>query len=410
MIEIYETIENCRICSSKNIQEILDLGDQPPANSLYKINNDAPPCVPLRLMYCQDCSTVQLGENVDPEYLFSQYLWVTGTSDKAIEYSHKFTKKALSQIDKKVIKPFIVEIASNDGTFLKRFIENGAKVLGVDPAQNIAKLANNNGIPTNANFFTVDLAKKIIGDEGEADITIARNVIPHVKEIHSVIEGMYTLLKDSGTGIIEFHNAGLILDEHHYDYIYHEHLFYFTLKTIEGLINKHNMYVYDIMYSPISGGSWVVYFSKAEKVRSQSLIDIEKLEIERDLNSYQRWVAFSDVVKQHAERLKEMVFLSKEKIPAYGASARSSTLLNYCGITSKHISIVIDKNPLKDGLITAGSNIPIVSFEEGIKNIKNQKKVLLLAWNFQDEIIKELREFDFKGDFIIPLPGNPFIL
>jgi hypothetical protein len=221
---------------------------------------------------------------------------------------------------------------------------------------------------------------------------------------------MRKLLKDSGTGIIEFHNAGLILDELHYDYIYHEHLFYFTLKTITGLIHQHNMHVYDIIQSPISGGSWVVYFSKIEKAKSQVLVDIELLEIEKDLNSYQRWIAFSDQVNQHAARLKEVVFQNNEKIPAYGASARSSTLLNFCGITSEHISIVLDKNPLKDGLITAGSNIPIVSFEDGIKKIKNQKKILLLAWNFQDEIVKELREFDFKGEFIIPLPGDPYIL
>ena len=409
MIEIYETIENCRICSSKNIGEVLDLGDQPPANSLYKANN-VPHSVPLRLMYCQDCSTVQLGEDVDPEYLFSQYLWVTGTSNTAIEYSYEFTKKALSQIDEEIVQPYVVEIASNDGTFLKRFLENGSKVLGVDPAKNIAELANKNGVPTNANFFTVELAKQLVNDEGEVDIAIARNVIPHVKEIHSVIEGMRKLLKDSGTGIIEFHNAGLILDELHYDYIYHEHLFYFTLKTITGLIHQHNMHVYDIIQSPISGGSWVVYFSKIEKAKSQVLVDIEQLEIEKDLNSYQRWIAFSDQVNQHAARLKEVVFQNNEKIPAYGASARSSTLLNFCGITSEHISIVLDKNPLKDGLITAGSNIPIVSFEDGIKKIKNQKQILLLAWNFQDEIVKELREFDFKGEFIIPLPGDPYIL
>jgi len=409
MIEIYETIENCRICSSNKIKEVLDLGDQPPANSLYKANN-VPHSVPLRLMYCQDCSTVQLGEDVDPEYLFSQYLWVTGTSNTAIEYSHEFTKKALSQIDEEIVQPYVVEIASNDGTFLKRFLENGSKVLGVDPAKNIAELANKNGVPTNANFFTVELAKQLVNDEGEVDIAIARNVIPHVKEIHSVIEGMRKLLKDSGTGIIEFHNAGLILDELHYDYIYHEHLFYFTLKTITGLIHQHNMHVYDIIQSPISGGSWVVYFSKIEKAKSQVLVDIELLEIEKDLNSYQRWIAFSDQVNQHAARLKEVVFQNNEKIPAYGASARSSTLLNFCGITSEHISIVLDKNPLKDGLMTAGSNIPIVSFEDGIKNIKNQKQILLLAWNFQDEIVKELREFDFKGEFIIPLPGDPYIL
>ena len=142
MIKIYETIKNCRICCSNNIQEVLDLGSQPPANSLYKANSNPPPEVPLRIMYCNDCSTVQLGEDVDPEYLFSSYLWVTGTSNKAIEYSYEFAKEALNKVDD-VTKPFVVEIASNDGTFLKRFIESGSKVLGVDPAKNIAEKANN---------------------------------------------------------------------------------------------------------------------------------------------------------------------------------------------------------------------------------------------------------------------------
>ena len=410
MIELYETIKNCRICSSKNIKEVLDLGDQPPANSLFKAIDEIPPSVPLRLMYCQNCSTVQLGEDVDPEYLFSQYLWVTGTSNAAIEHSHEFTKKALSQVDEVNMKPYVVEIASNDGTFLKRFIENGCKVLGVDPATNIAELANKNGVPTNANFFTVELAKQLVNKDGEVDIVIARNVIPHVKEIHSVIEGINTLLKDEGVGIIEFHNAGLILEELHYDYIYHEHLFYFTLKTITGLIKKHSMHVYDIMQSPISGGSWVIYFSKMERTKSKALIAIEQQEVKRELNSYQRWVSFSEQVRCHAEKLKKLVIQKNEKIPAYGASARSSTLLNFCKISSEHISVVIDKNPLKNGLITAGSNIPIISFEDGVKDVKYEKKMLLLAWNFQDEIVKELRNSDFEGDFIIPLPGNPYIL
>jgi SAM-dependent methyltransferase len=410
MIKIYETIANCRICSSKNIQEVLDLGDQPPANSLYKANNTSPPNVPLRLMYCNDCSTVQLGENVDPDYLFSKYLWVTGTSNKAIEYSHEFARKALSQIDEKIIKPFIVEIASNDGTFLKRFIESGSKVLGVDPAKNIAERANNNGIPTNTNFFTEELAEQIVSEEGEVDVTIARNVIPHVKEIHSVIKGMKSLLKDEGTGIIEFHNAGLILEDLHYDYIYHEHLFYFTLKTITGLLNKHNMYVYDVMKSPISGGSWVVYFSKNKKEKTKELIKYEKQELKNNINSFIRWVEFSSQVAIHSDKIKEMVIKSDKKIPAYGASARSSTLLNFCGINNKHISVVIDKNPMKNGLMTAGSDIPVVSLEDGLKEIKNSEKILLLAWNFQDEIVQELREAGYSGKFFIPLPGDPYML
>ena len=164
------------------------------------------------------------------------------------------------------------------------------------------------------------------------------------------------------------------------------------------------------MQSPISGGSWVVYFSKMEKTKSKALIAIEQQEVKRELNSYHRWVSFSEQVRSHAEKLKKLVIQSNKKIPAYGASARSSTLLNFCGISSEHISVVIDKNPLKNGLITAGSNIPIISFKDGVKDVKYEKKLLLLAWNFQDEIVKELRDSDFEGEFIIPLPGDPYIL
>ena len=410
MSEIYETIECCRICGSDNIEEVLDLGEQPPANSLYRSDEKRPPDVPLRLMYCQKCSTVQLGEDVDPEYLFGEYLWVTGTSATAEQYSHEFAKKALSQVVDQNKSPYIVEIASNDGTFLKRFIEKGCKVLGIDPAKNIAELAVKNGIPTKADFFTLDLAERLVEKEGKADIVFARNVIPHVKEIHSVIGGINTLINEGGVGIIEVHNAGLILEELHYDYIYHEHLFYYTLKTISGLIERYGLHVFDVMLSPISGGSWVIYFSKNKKEKTKELIKHEKKELENNINSYHRWVEFSDQVTVHSEELKQMVMQNDKKIPAYGASARSSTLLNFCGITNKHISVVIDKNPMKNGLMTAGSNIPVISFEDGLKEIKSSEKILLLAWNFQDEIVHELREAGFSGKFIIPLPGDPHML
>jgi len=409
MSEIYETIKCCRICSEAQLQEILNLGDQPPANSLYSVDENSPSVVPLRLMYCKNCSAVQLGENVDPEYLFSQYLWVTGTSVTAEQYSHEFSKEALNKLEDCGKHPYVIEIASNDGTFLASFLNNGCKVLGIDPAKNIGELATQNGIPTRIDFFSIDLAKTLVEEAGKPDIVFARNVIPHAKEIHSVINGISTLLKEESLGIIEFHNAGLILDELHYDYIYHEHLFYFTLKTISKLIGRYGLYIYDIMHSPISGGSWVIYFSRKEKVKSERLIDAEKQEIEKEINTYQRWLDFSNQARLHSEKLNKIVCQNKEKIPAYGASARSATLLNFCGINSEHISVVIDKNPLKHGLITSGSNIPIISFEEGLKVIKGVEKLLLLAWNFQDEIIQELRAAGFSGQFIIPLPGEPHI-
>ena len=172
----------------------------------------------------------------------------------------------------------------------------------------------------------------------------------------------------------------------------------------------HGLYVYDLMYSPISGGSWVVYFSKNKKPKSKKIVEAEQKELKNQLNKLSRWQEFSDCVLAHADKIKEVVINKGGKIPAYGASARSSTLLNFCGINSEHISVVIDKNPLKEGLYTAGSNIPIVSFQDGLDEIKNSNQILLLAWNFQDEIITELRKEGFKGQFIIPLTGNPYLL
>jgi len=408
---MYKTIKKCRICKHNNLKSVLDLESQPPANSLYLKGDDPAVEVALRLLYCHNCSTVQLGEDVNPNYLFNNYLWVSGTASGAEKYSYQFVKKALKKIEGlSSEKPYVIEIASNDGTFLKRFIDSNCKVLGIDPAKNIAELANNNGIPTIAEFFTLDLANELIGKDGKADMIFARNVIPHVKEIHSVIAGISALLKNNGVGIIEFHNANLILEEVQYDYIYHEHLFYFTLKTMSDLLERHGLFCYDLSSSPISGGSWVVYFSKNKKLKSKKILELEAKELHSEINSYDHWLLFSENVKKHAEKLKKLVNDNDNKIIAYGASARSSTLLNFCGINSDQISVIIDKNPLKQGLLTAGSNIPIVSLEDCKEELKSATKILLLAWNFKEEIIDELKSLGFTGEFIIPLPGDPRII
>ena len=403
MNQIYETINNCRVCNSIDIKEVLDLGNQPPANSLHKDNSDKPPLVPLRLLFCKDCCAVQLGETVDPEYLFNEYVWVTGTSSTAELYSRDFTKNALEVSGLK--EPSVIEIASNDGTFLKCFQESGCEVLGIDPAKNIAEEASSRGIPTLSEFFSSELASDLVKNKGKADIVFARNVIPHVKAIHSIIEGINILMDDESTGIIEFHEAGLILKELHYDSIYHEHLFYFSLKTISFLLEKYDLFVFDVMPSPISGGSWVIYFSKTKRTKSKELNQAELSEEELGINDLETWLQFSRNVKDHAIKIKSL--LPERRIMAYGASARSSTLLNYCGIGASNLVAIIDKNPLKHNLLSPGVEIPIISYEEGLEILKKEKDIFLLAWNFEEEIIKDLRKDGFTGNFIVPLPNDP---
>ena len=215
---ISNRIIKCRLCGNKELQDILDLGNQPPANALRKDMNQVLENVPLIICRCAKCSTIQLTETVKPEYLFSSYVWVTGTSEGAREYSKIFAERILSKISKQN-ELFVVEIASNDGTFLKQFQEKDHKVLGIDPAKNLANDAKKNGIPTIPHFFSYDLSKQVTTEYGKADVVIARNVIPHVPDPNDVVSGMAYCLNNNGVGAIEFHWIDKILSELHYDSI-----------------------------------------------------------------------------------------------------------------------------------------------------------------------------------------------
>ena len=286
------------------------------------------------------------------------------------------------------------------------FQENGCRVLGIDPAENLAQAATEAGVPTLARFFNQELAGELLESEGSADIIIARNVIPHVKEIHSVVEGISMLLDENGIGIIEFHDSTLILDQLQYDYIYHEHLFYYSLASIGSLLYQYGLTIYDVARSPISGGSWVIYFSILQKEKTSTLKHLEQVELKTGVNSLERWFEFSDKVRAHRKQLREIVCGSGTKLLAYGASARSSTLLNFCGIGNQHVSAIIDKNPLKKGLLTPGSRIPVICYSEGLELLKDKKIVLLLAWNFRKEIVNDLKKAGYQGQFIVPFPGE----
>ena len=256
----FESITRCRVCLSSKITQILDLGSQPPANSLRHPTEPEPSVVPLRLLFCEDCGLVQLGETVEPVELFENYVWVTATSETARQYSEIFAERALQRSEKP--RPRVLEIASNDGTFLERFQERGCNVLGIDPARNIGAIATEKGIRNIEAFFGQAVGEEVLSAEGPFDIVVARNVIPHVKNIHSVILGIRQVLGAKSLGVIEVHDSRLIQDEIQYDYVYHEHLFYFSLKSVTSLLALHDLFVFDVERSPISGGSWVVYFSK----------------------------------------------------------------------------------------------------------------------------------------------------
>lgn len=404
--EIWSEIDSCRLCGSKHLNDVLDLGSQTPANSLRRCNEESAPSAPLKLVFCEQCSAVQLTATVDPTYLFSKYVWVTATSATARTYSEVFCNEVLKRVSDAA--HFVVEIASNDGTFLSRFKGKGCRILGVDPAKNIAVAATAAGVPTMAEFFDERVANAILADTGQPNVIIARNVIPHVKEIHSIVKGLAKLAGKAGTVAIEFHYAKSIVEELHYDSIYHEHLFYFSLRSLVTLFETYGLKAFDVFESPISGGSLVVFFNTNRSLTpSVELLKLIDRESEACLNELSTWQRFGEASERHARQLKKIVegYARNSQLVAYGASARSSTLMNFAGITNKEIEFVIDRNPLKHGLLTPGTNIPIISFESAQDRLEG-KNLLLLAWNFEDEVISDLRSIGFKGDIIVPLPGE----
>lgn len=396
--KMYKIINKCRICSNKNLNSVINLGNQPPANSLKKKASKQIQ-IPLNVLRCSKCSTLQLNATVNPKYLFSKYLWVTGTSDGVKNYRSFFINKIKQ---KHKTGKNLLEIASNDGFFLKELKKNKFKVLGIDPAKNIAEKANKAGIKTLPLFFNKKNALKIKKKYFSPDIIICRNVIPHVENINSVIDGISNILNKNGKAYIEFHYAENLSKNLHYDYIYHEHIFYFTYYSIKKLLNKYKLYPVDFFESPISGGSIVLEISNENTSPSKKLNKLMIREKKIQINSMKYWKNFNKKCLEHRKILLKKISRHKKNIAGYGASARSSTLLNFCKIDNKKINVIFDKNSLKHNLYTAGSNIKIINPTKNF--IKKFSCILILAWNFEKEIINYIKKTGYKGKLISVLP------
>lgn len=405
-----DKISSCRVCCKKTFVPFFDLGKQPLANYFLKSPKQEEKFYPLSLSFCRNCSLVQLNHTINPRELFSQYVWVTGTSKTANDFAKTFYEKLVKRIGKNK-NQFVLELASNDGTFLTPFIKNGFKVLGVDPAENIANIASKNGIPTECVFFGTTTGKQLTKKYGLANIIFARNVLPHAANTRDFVEGISLSLQNNGIVAIEVHYAKIILEELQYDSIYHEHLCYFTIKTLEKLLNDFGLYIFDIAKSPISGGSVIVYAKKNKEKPSKILQKYKLREKKEKINDFKKWNEFAKKSLEHKKFLTLIIKKSAKNktIVGYGSSARSSTLLNFCEIDNKIISVIADQNSLKQGLYTPGTHIRIESPEKVFS--KKPSSVILLAWNFRDEILNLLKnKYNYKGEVIIPFPNKPSVI
>lgn len=410
-------IAKCRVCGSANVEQFFDLGDQPLANALVRDPAASDPVYPLSLSFCGDCALVQLDHTADPGELFSHYVWVTSTSSTARAYAETFCERLLARLgeaDATGAGGYVLEIASNDGTFLKPFLRRGVDCLGIDPAANIVDMATADGVPTRCGFFGAELAADVVAGRGPARAVFARNVLPHVAGTNDFVAGLKLAAGAEGMVVIEFHYAKTILEELHYDSIYHEHLCYFTLMSLERLLNAHGIHPFDIEESPISGGSLVLFSRTRPTEKSAKLLAFEAAEEKSGANDLAAWKRFAKTSFEHRAALCALLdaeAAAGRRVVGYGASARSSTMLNFCGVGTSRIQAIADQNPMKHGLHSPTTHIPILAPEAVMaadSTGKGPDTVVILAWNFFAEIVGILRErFGFQGRVIMPLPHPP---
>jgi SAM-dependent methyltransferase len=396
---------NCRSCGAVAPDEILNLGDQPLANSLLTqdgIYNEKR--FPLVLMRCNYCTTLQLSINVNPKILFSSYFWVTGTSRLTRDYCKDLAKKVLerSQVD----KPKILEIGSNDGTLLLEFENLGAEeCFGIDPAKNVIPESSDSKLTYIPEFFTENFAKKFVAKFGQVDIVIARNVLSHVPDLNDVMRGINLVLSPEGMCVTEFHDANKIISETQYDSIYHEHTYYHSLKSMTFALTNANLKPFDGYVGPISGGCIVLFSSRQERKTSDNLLSLLKTESSLGVYSLKSWKEFASRALANISSIKnEFQKISNSNMCAFGSSARSSTLLNAVGEESKTIAGIADNNPRKWGMLSPGLHLQIANPSTLIND--NVKTIFICAFNFETEIVNQLKsELNWSGEVIVPLPN-----
>lgn len=403
-IEVFELVKECRTCLSTNLQEIVNLGLHPLANSLLNSPYDEEIVVPLVLIRCDTCTTIQLSVNVNPKLMFQDYLWVTGTTQTARNHCKNLAKQISEKLDKKEFSA--LEIGSNDGTLLTELVANGAKeVIGVDPAQNLQPRHLTGPIRLIEGFFSDELMETHKRQIPKVDLVVARNVLSHVPNLNDVMQGIDKIISDDGLIVIEFHEASRILSELHYDSIYHEHTFYHSIRSIQAALSQISFNVFDISNSPISGGSFIIFASKDPRKPSAALLS--RLEEERNLGVYEQnsWIDFGIKVQEHLSKLRKLLQNEKDSNwVAFGASARSSTLLNSIGKISEVFSYIADNNELKQGKYSPGLRIPINSPHKAID--AEVEKIFICAFNFEAEIVKCLQEnLNWTGEVVLPFPG-----
>ncbi|MFY9462908.1 MAG: class I SAM-dependent methyltransferase [Candidatus Sungiibacteriota bacterium] len=401
--------EYCRGCKGTVFECILSLGVQPPANAFLRQEDSKKSelAFPLDVYFCRDCALVQLRDIVSPELLFKNYVYVSSTSPTFVSHFRLFAEAVVRRF-RLGSQSFVIDIGSNDGILLRPFQAIGIRVLGVDPAEQIAAAASAAGIETLPHFFTPDMARDIGARRGQAAIITATNVFAHINDLDAIGEGVKILLETEGVFIIEAPYLVDFLEQNLFDTVYHEHLSYFSVSSLNILLERLGMKIIDVEKTESHGGSLRVFAAhkNANHAVSDGVNRFLHDERAAGLHTLAVYEDFAQRVEQNKIQLTALLKQIKAEgktIAGYGAPAKGNTLLNYFGIGAETLDYIADDSEWKQGLYTPGTHIPVVSG----KKLEEKKPdyILILAWNFADPIMKKLEWFSSTGGkFIIPVP------
>jgi SAM-dependent methyltransferase len=403
------TEPHCRFCGAVLTESFVDLGMSPLANSFVRFDhaNAVERFYPLHVRVCQECLLVQLPEIESAEQIFSEYLYFSSFSDSWLRHAESYTgmiaaRLGLSDASK------VVEIASNDGYLLQYFKARGIPVLGVEPAANVAEVAQDKGIPTDVSFFSIATAERLKAEGHAADLIAANNVLAHVPDLNDFVGGMKLLLKPLGTITVEFPHLLNLIDERQFDTIYHEHFSYFSLLVIEKVFARHGLQVFDVDLLTTHGGSLRIYAGHAgTEAVSDRILALREREARAELGRIETYRGFGSIVADLKCDILEFLIGTRragKSVVGYGAPAKGNTLLNYLGVRREFIDFTVDRSTHKQGHLLPGTQIPIRA-PEAIFQAKPDY-VLILPWNLKDEITAQLADIrSWGGRFVVPIPS-----